>query len=612
VPGEGLEPPRRWPAGLSRLRLPLPPPGLDTDRTDPPALPSAFSRLRLPLPPPGLDTDRTDPPALPSVFSRLRLPLPPPGLDTDRPGTEDCIELDAAAAFSLDGSPHEAVVTTERHHRVRNVAWATAVAGGHLRALGKVGMPKAGNERGAPAPGGILARTGAGPLAPGLDLRVGSAGGLEVVTIPDPDLANASYLVTVGDGIAVAVDPPRAVEALLTESAVRSLTIVAVLETHLHGDRLSGASELAEAGAVVVAPAAANLEFPHRAVEDATVVLVGDVEIHARTVGNHTADHVAYVVVSDGSPLAAFIGSTTGPVAVEDAWTFDDDVGEESEDPDPTAGDALDLRQPSRWRPTQQLPSDLPLYATHATADGRPSTIADLVIVHEPDPRSGDVTVIAEANRRGPRLRRDTVGAEPLSADEMAARIQGGAWLVDTRPPAAWCDGHIPLSLAAPAGPWFAWLLPRLVPPDAPIVLVSDRDDLDACFRAARTAGHDELTGWMAGGWPAWTAARGAVESVHAATPVAIASLRATGITTLDVRSEHERARRRLPACQPVALSALAAGIVATDDEVAVVCSDGVRATAAASVLAARGVRVHVLAGGLDAWHAAGMAVIEG
>ena len=90
---------------------------------------------------------------------------------------------------------------------------------------------------------------------------------MDVRLFRDHGLGNGSYLVRVADGRAV-LDPDRRTRRYLAAAEQRSLEIVAVLETHLHADFVSGALEIrAETGAEVYEPAESGVSFPHRPVE---------------------------------------------------------------------------------------------------------------------------------------------------------------------------------------------------------------------------------------------------------------------------------------------------------------------------------------------------------
>ena len=98
------------------------------------------------------------------------------------------------------------------------------------------------------------------------DLREPTIGGQPMVTgaaplaaplaLVDEGLGNSSYLVDLGGGRALAVDPDRDPGPYLAAAEPRGLTIAFAAETHLHADFVSGGRELAARGAQVLAPAA--------------------------------------------------------------------------------------------------------------------------------------------------------------------------------------------------------------------------------------------------------------------------------------------------------------------------------------------------------------------
>ena len=54
--------------------------------------------------------------------------------------------------------------------------------------------------------------------------------------IADKGLGNTAYLVDLGDGRALAVDPSRDLRALEAAAATRGLRIAVAADTHLHAD----------------------------------------------------------------------------------------------------------------------------------------------------------------------------------------------------------------------------------------------------------------------------------------------------------------------------------------------------------------------------------------
>src|SRR5262245_29292598 len=83
-----------------------------------------------------------------------------------------------------------------------------------------------------------------------------------LVPLVDEGLGNSAYLVDLGDGRALAVDPSRDLRALRAAAAARGLRVAFAADTHLHADFLSGARQLAaDDGARVLASAAGGRTF---------------------------------------------------------------------------------------------------------------------------------------------------------------------------------------------------------------------------------------------------------------------------------------------------------------------------------------------------------------
>ena len=70
-----------------------------------------------------------------------------------------------------------------------------------------------------------------------------------VLPLLDEGLGNQAYLVDLGEGRALALDPSPRPAALDATAAARGLSVAFAAETHLHADFLSGA---APAGAATV------------------------------------------------------------------------------------------------------------------------------------------------------------------------------------------------------------------------------------------------------------------------------------------------------------------------------------------------------------------------
>src|SRR5436309_11462243 len=77
----------------------------------------------------------------------------------------------------------------------------------------------------------------------------------------------------------------------------QGIPIVAVLETHLQADHVSGLPELvARTGATAYLPEGAGVEFDHDALDDDDVVRLGNTELRAIATPGHALAHHAYLV----------------------------------------------------------------------------------------------------------------------------------------------------------------------------------------------------------------------------------------------------------------------------------------------------------------------------
>lgn len=98
-------------------------------------------------------------------------------------------------------------------------------------------------------------------------------------------------------------------------------------------------------------------------------------------------------------------------------------------------------------------------------------------------------------------------------------------------------------------------------------------------------------------------------DSIPQVDPAQAAALAADGALLLDVREPEEWTAGHIPDAVHVPLGSLQAGAVGDDQVVVAICRSGNRSGKAAIMLAAAGVDVRNLAGGMKAWAEAGRAV---
>jgi hydroxyacylglutathione hydrolase len=110
--------------------------------------------------------------------------------------------------------------------------------------------------------------------------------------------ACASYLFGCTTHAALAVvDPHAELVGSYVGAAEGVGQIVAVLETHVQADHVSGLPELVAAtGATPYLPAGANVDFPHHALEDGERLELGNTVVNAMSTPGHAPAHHAFVV----------------------------------------------------------------------------------------------------------------------------------------------------------------------------------------------------------------------------------------------------------------------------------------------------------------------------
>ena len=109
----------------------------------------------------------------------------------------------------------------------------------------------------------------------------------------DEGLAQSSYLLACDrTRLAVVIDPRRDIDEYVETAVRQGLTITHAIETHVHADFVSGARELAERGATVVAGPGAGLRFAHQEVAEGTTLRVGALDLEVAHTPGHTPEHI--------------------------------------------------------------------------------------------------------------------------------------------------------------------------------------------------------------------------------------------------------------------------------------------------------------------------------
>jgi len=436
--------------------------------------------------------------------------------------------------------------------------------------------------------------------------------GLELVV--DTGLGNTSYLLDLGDGRALAVDPPRDLRALRAVAERRGLRVAFAADTHLHADFLTGARQLAATDSATILASAAGLRrFDHHGLADGDEVDLGSLTLRALATPGHTDEHLSFLLLDGAHPVGVFTGGSliVGSAARTDLLGAD-------------RTEQLARAQYRSLRRLAALPDAAAVWPTHGAGSfcsappgaDRTSTIgrekAGNALLAAPDEDTfvrqllsslGSYPAyfawLGEVNRRGP----DVVTGEPalplLDVDAVRRLMADGAVVVDVRPVVDIAIGHLPDAVAIPLRDQFATWLGWLVDPEAPVVIVRnpDQDPADILWPALNI-GFDRIAGELHGGVAAWREAGEEVATTPLVRPDQVSG------AVLDVRQASEYESGHLPSASHVELGDLPerADTVPQGPTV-VMCGHGERAMTGASLLQRAGHRdVAVLVGGAQGW----------
>jgi hydroxyacylglutathione hydrolase len=177
------------------------------------------------------------------------------------------------------------------------------------------------------------------------------------------ETACASYLLGCqGSGDFAVVDPHvDLVDEYVALAERQGARIVAVLETHVQADHVSGLPALVQrTGARAYVPAEAGVDFEHEALADGATVRLGNVELEALATPGHAHAHHAYLVTDHRRAEAPWLVLTGDALLVGDAGRPDLHAGAEH-----GVEEMARLLYRSLTERLLTLPDDLLLYPAH-------------------------------------------------------------------------------------------------------------------------------------------------------------------------------------------------------------------------------------------------------
>lgn len=466
--------------------------------------------------------------------------------------------------------------------------------------------------------------------------------------IYDERLAQAAYLIGCqATGEAIVIDPERDIDRYLHLAAGHGLRIVAVAETHIHADFLSGAREMAEAvGAKVYVSDEGDADwkyqwldkradggvYDHQLLKDGDSFMVGNIELTTMHTPGHTPEHVSYLVTDRG-------GGATEPMALASGdFVFVGDLGR----PDllETAAGQIGNKEPSARvlfrsaRKFLDLPDYLQVWPAHGAGSAcgkalgavpqttvgyekrvnpalKAATDEDgfvaFILAGQPEPPMYFARMKRD-NKAGPKVLGSLPEPTRMTPEAFAAVDGHKAIILDTRSWEAFKAGHAPGAIFAPLDGMFHTIAGSYVNEDDEIYLVAPADRVEAITRDLIRIGLDKVVGYLdASDMAGFEAAGGATATTD---EITVAQTRErvedAGVFVLDVRRANEFAAGHLPGAYHAAHTRLPEHLdaIPRDRVILVGCRSGARSARACSYLQRLGYEVANIAGGYLAWEA--------
>ncbi|HEX7535708.1 MAG TPA: MBL fold metallo-hydrolase [Dermatophilaceae bacterium] len=430
---------------------------------------------------------------------------------------------------------------------------------------------------------------------------------VSIVPIETPTLGDRSYLVHDGQ-VALVVDPQRDIDRVLELADAAGVRITHVFETHIHNDYVTGGLALAKlTGAAYHVNADDKVAYERVPTRDGDVLDVSDVlRIRVIATPGHTYTHLSYSLESEGEQVGVFsggsllFGSTGRP----------DLLG-----PDHTH--ALVHHQfASAHRLATELPDQAQVLPTHGFGSFCSSTQSDATSsTIGQEKRTNPALTQAEedyaaellagldvwpayyaqmgpANAAGPGAA-DLSAPEPADAAALRARIEAGEWVVDLRTRTAFAAGFVPGTFNFGIDGQFATYLGWVIPWGSPVTLLGETPEQVAeAQRELVRIGIDRPAAAATGSPEQWTDRP--LRTLDRATFADLSQVRHhRTVSILDVRRAGEWAESHIDGALNLPLHDLLGRLAEVPaGEVWVHCAAGYRASIAASILAANGVRV--------------------
>lgn len=457
----------------------------------------------------------------------------------------------------------------------------------------------------------------------------------------DDALAHASYMVGCQKSqVAIVVDPGRDIDQYLAMANHEQVTLIAVAETHIHADYVSGARELADrVGAKLYLSDAGPTEwkyqfadeYDHQMLVDGDSFTIGKVKFDVLHTPGHTPESLSILVTDLGGgadvPMGiftgdfVFVGSIGRPDLLEEAAGIENTAV-------PGARDMFHSLH--RFK---QLPDFLQVWPAHGagSACGKglgaiPSSTVGYEKLFNPAFQFEDeeqfvqyilddqpeapryFALMKRVNKDGPRIL--GMGGLPklLSSSELES-IPADATILDVSPSSQFAEGHVQGSINIPLpmlAAWAGWIVDY----KKPVHLIASKNQLPEAMRILRKIGLETVIGVFDVDLLRKSGLM--TQRYDSALPDQLAPRIKSGeFVLLDVRSDVEWQAGQIPCAEHHFLGRLPENVDMLKGGRTYVtqCQSSARSAIAASILQAADVPVIDMSGGLVEWQAAGLPI---
>jgi hydroxyacylglutathione hydrolase len=462
----------------------------------------------------------------------------------------------------------------------------------------------------------------------------------------DDNLAQASYLVACEHNkVALVVDPNRNIDQYLEAAARDNVRIIAVTETHIHADFVSGSRELAKkTGAQLYLSGAGGPDWQYTFASNAEAQLlgngsqlsIGDVRVEAVHTPGHTPEHMTFLLTDTAvgtEPMGAltgdfiFVGDVGRPDLLERAAGFAGTM---------EAGARQLFKSLSEFK---RRPDYLQIWPGHgagsacgkalgampqstlgyeklfnwALAENDEQRFVDEVLSGQPEPPAY-FAIMKQVNRRGP-VDSPTRIPPQIDTSRIATAIGNRETVVDTRLAKGYAASHATGSINIPRNKSFLNWAGSLLPYDRDLFFIGDASESgrQSLMRDLALIGIERIAGVFDAESITDVIGSGIDAASLATTPASGVSENG-GENILDVRSRAEYSEGHIPNAINIPLGELPARLdEIPDGKVVVHCQGGGRAAIAASILQHSGRdEVSSLSGGFSEWERSGNKVERG